>query len=692
MKGIYITTILFLLCLANIGFSQTVGSLAGTIKNEKGDPIRGATVRILGTSPLRGAVTKENGEFLVAGIRAGLYGIQITSVGYKPYVKENVRISVDMTTTINILLASAPPHVDTILVYSRADPASGNPERMQQSARTNIQGAAALGSTNANVAGDVVMRGGRASETSIRVDGISVSDPFMGAFGGNYGEAPVGIVQAEAETFNHGGHAEIIENKFHEARSERFSTFGIDVDAASYTIMRRYLSMGHLPPADAVRIEEMINYFSYDYPDPSGDAPFSINTEVASCPWNPDHRLVHIGLQGKRINTADLPPSNLVFLIDVSGSMSSQDRLPLLKKSLALLVDQLRPQDQVAIVVYAGAAGVVLESTSGTGKEKILKSLERLSSGGSTAGSAGILLAYETAARNFLKDGNNRVILATDGDFNVGISDIKELEKLIVQKRGEGIFLTVLGVGTDNYQDALMETLADKGNGNYAYIDRLEEGERVLVQEMGGTLVTIAKDVKIQVEFNPEIVSSYRLIGYENRLLERKDFHDDSKDAGELGAGHSVTALYEVTLVSMDADPQPPESPRTSPEADERPSLSHLNGGRILLRPASHGKQDTLLYVKLRYKEPQDSTSKLLIGPVLDATSDIASASDNFRFSAAVAQFGMLLRSSGHKGNGSYENVIDLATAARGIDAGGSRAEFISLAESCRDLAGSAEK
>lgn len=664
MKRIYIATILFLLALANNSFGQIAGTLAGTVTSEEGKPIRGATVRVLGISPARGAVTRENGEFIIAGLRADVYDIRITMVGYEAYLKKSVRISVDVTTTINIKLLAAETHGDTIVVSS-----SSSSEGMQRSARTNIQYSITLGS---------------ADETGVQA--------LSSGFGADYGDVLSGLVQSEPQAFNRDGHAAISENKFHEARDERFSTFGIDVDAASYTIMRRYLSMNQLPPADAVRTEEMINYFSYDYPDPSGDAPFSINTEVASCPWNPGHRLVHIGLQGKRINTADLPPSNLVFLIDVSGSMSSQDRLPLLKKSLALLVDQLRPQDRVAIVVYAGAAGVVLESTSGIEKEKILNSLERLSSGGSTAGSAGILLAYETAARNFLKDGNNRVILATDGDFNVGISDIKELEELIVKKREEGIFLTVLGVGTDNYQDALMETLADKGNGNYAYIDRLQEGERVLVQEMGGTLFTIAKDVKIQVEFNPEIVSSYRLIGYENRLLERKDFHDDTKDAGELGAGHSVTALYEVTLVSMDADPQPTERPRTSPESDERPSLSYLSGGRILLRAASHAEADTLLYVKLRYKEPEDSTSKLLIGPVLDAADDIDSASDNFRFSAAVAQFGMLLRSSEHKGNASYENVIDLATAARGIDAGGSRAEFISLAGRCRDLAAGAAK
>ncbi len=692
MKAISITTVLFLLVLVNIALGQINGSLAGTVKNDKGNPIRGATVRILATSPARGAVTKENGDFMIAGVRAGLYEIQITAVGYKKYIKENIRISVDITTTIGVILASAEAQLDTVVVYSQATSASENLGHMQRSARTNIQGAVALGSTNANTASGAVVRGGRVSETSIRVDGISVQDPFRGGFGGEYGEAPAGVVQAEAETFNRAGHAEIIENTFQETRDERFSTFGIDVDAASYTMMRRYLSMKQLPPADAVRIEEMINYFSYDYPDPSGDAPFSINTEVASCPWNPEHRLVHIGLQGERMQKAELPASNLVFLIDVSGSMSSDDRLPLLKKSLALLVDQLRPQDRVAIVVYAGAAGVVLESTSGADKGTILESLERLSSGGSTAGSDGILLAYETAARNFLKDGNNRVILATDGDFNVGLSSIRELEELIVKKRGEGIFLTVLGVGTDNYQDALMETLADKGNGNYAYIDRIEEGERVLVQEMGGTLVTIAKDVKIQVEFNPEIVSSYRLIGYENRLLERKDFHDDTKDAGELGAGHSVTALYEVTLVSMDAEPQPPESPRTSPESDDRPSLSYRNNGRIVLRPASHAEQDTLLYVKLRYKQPEDSTSRLLIGPVLDAPADIASASDNFRFSAAVAEFGMLLRSSKYKGDASYENVIELAMAARGSDPGGSRAEFISLAGHCRDLAGAAAK
>lgn len=585
MKRIYIATILFLLALANNSFSQINGTLAGSVTSEEGKPIRGATVRVLGTSPARGAITKENGEFIIAGLRADVYDIRITSVGYEVYLKENVRISVDVTTRINIKLLTAEMHGDTITMS-----ANGNLTELQRSARTTIQAAVALGNTTASDANGEANRKGSASEKAKRFEEIPSSDYFIGAFGAAYGEAPSGIVEAGREMFNRDGHASIIENTVQEAREERFSTFGIDVDGASYSIMRGYLTGNQLPPADAVRIEEMINYFRYDYPDPSGDAPFSINTDVASCPWNPGRRLVHIGLQGKRIQTADLPPSNLVFLIDVSGSMSPEDRLPLLKKSFALLVEQLRPQDRVAIVVYAGAAGLALEPTSGSEKGKILHSLNRLSSGGGTAGSTGILLAYETAAKNFLKGGNNRVILATDGDFNVGLSSRTELEELIVSKRGEGIFLTVLGVGRDNYQDEEMETLADKGNGNYSYIDRLEEGERVLVQEMGGTLVTLAKDVKIQVEFNSDIVRSYRLIGYENRLLERKDFHDDTKDAGELGAGHSVTALYEVELVSMDADPQPSERPRTSPDSDERPSLSYLKDGRIQLRPASHKK------------------------------------------------------------------------------------------------------
>lgn len=467
----------------------------------------------------------------------------------------------------------------------------------------------------------------------------------------------------------------ITENNFLSPAKAPLSTFSIDVDAASYSNTRRFINNGSLPPVDAVRIEEMVNYFTYDYPDPVGDNPFSINTETAVCPWNPKHRLVHIGLQGKRIPMANVPASNLVFLIDVSGSMDYPTKLPLLKKSFGLLVDQLREQDRVSIVVYAGEAGLVLPPTSGAKKKKIMEALDNLAAGGSTAGGAGIELAYSIAKQNFRNDGNNRVILATDGDFNVGVSSDSGLVQLIEEKRKEGIFLTVLGFGYGNYKDSKMEQLADKGNGNYAYIDNLKEAQKVLVTELGATLFTIAKDVKIQVDFNPAMVAAYRLIGYENRVLAARDFDDDTKDAGELGAGHSVTALYEVIPTSV--------TPEFAIEIPTDTTKYQLNNGR----PSAYGSRD-LMEVRLRFKHPKDTTSNLLGKIVVDSTATIETASQNFRFSASVAEFGLLLRNSRYKSAADYSHVLTLATEATGKDEEGYRTEFLELVKKAQTIAG----
>ncbi|MEQ8687183.1 MAG: VWA domain-containing protein [Imperialibacter sp.] len=460
------------------------------------------------------------------------------------------------------------------------------------------------------------------------------------------------------------GYATIHENVFHQPVNEPLSTFSIDVDAASYSNMRRFLSQGQKPPVDAVRIEEMVNYFDYDYPQPEGNDPFSINTELSYAPWNSKHYLVHIGLQGKVIPTDNLPPSNLVFLIDVSGSMSDPNKLPLLKSSFKLLTEQLRPVDKVAIVVYAGAAGLVLPPTSGSDKQTIMEAFDKLQAGGSTAGGAGIHLAYKTALENLVEGGNNRVILATDGDFNVGESSDASMERLIEQKRNDGIFLTVLGFGMGNYKDSKMEILADKGNGNYAYIDNILEAKKVLVNEFGGTLFTIAKDVKIQVEFNPAKVQAYRLIGYENRLLNKEDFNDDKKDAGELGSGHTVTALYEIIPVGVNSsflpvDPLKYQQNTVVPDAV---------------------KTNELMTVKLRYKQPDGNTSKLLVNTIMDKPA--AKTSENYRWSAAVAGFGMMLRNSEFKGDITYDQVVSLATEAKGQDKNGYRIEFINLVKS----------
>ena len=474
--------------------------------------------------------------------------------------------------------------------------------------------------------------------------------------------------------FNTEEYATVHENIFLAATKNPLSTFSIDVDAASYSNIRRFINQGQMPPKDAVRIEEMVNYFDYDYNGPRGDVPFAVHTEVSDCPWNPKHQLVHIGLQGEKIPTENLPPSNLVFLIDVSGSMSDGNKLPLLKAGFKMLTEQLRPSDRVAIVVYAGAAGLVLPSTSGKDKAKILQALDKLEAGGSTAGGEGIRLAYEVAKENFQKEGNNRVILATDGDFNTGPSSNAEMERLIEEKREEGVFLTVLGFGMGNYKDSKMETLADQGNGNYAYIDNIQEAKKVLVSEFGGTLFTIAKDVKLQIEFNPAKVQAYRLIGYENRALKNEDFNNDKKDAGELGSGHTVTAMYEIIPTGADATHEPLHP------------IDPLKYQQQQIDPSAYNSED-LMTLKLRYKAPDGNKSQLISQPVADQKISLKKSSDNFRFAAAVAGFGMLLRDSEFKGDLTYDAVIELAKGAKGEDTEGYRIEFIRMVESCNLMA-----
>ncbi|MBK8807025.1 MAG: von Willebrand factor type A domain-containing protein [Bacteroidales bacterium] len=467
-------------------------------------------------------------------------------------------------------------------------------------------------------------------------------------------------IREQQEPSNTEGYTPIHENGFSEVHSNPLSTFSIDVDKAAYSNVRRYITNGGLPPVDAVRIEEMINYFNYDYPQPEGEKPFSINTELSVCPWNPSHYLLHVGLQGKNIDIDKLPASNIVFLLDVSGSMNSTEKLPLLKSSLTLLVKQLRPIDRVAIVVYAGSSGLVLPSTSCDNKEAIINSLDVLQAGGSTAGGAGLMLAYKVAEENFIKGGNNRIILATDGDFNVGASSNAEMERLIETEREKGIAISVLGFGMGDYQDDKMEIIADKGNGNYSYIDNLMEAKKVLVNEFGGTLFTIAKDVKFQLEFNPYFVSKYRLIGYENRLLNTEDFDNDKKDAGEMGAGHTVTALYEIIPVN------------------KKDSVKGLKYQTSALTAEATQSND-LITMKLRYKEPTEKVSLLIEQSVKNELTQLENTSNNFRFSAAVAEFGMLLRDSQHKGTASFESALELALNAKGQDKEGYRNEFVNL-------------
>ncbi|HEX5150708.1 MAG TPA: VWA domain-containing protein [Parafilimonas sp.] len=473
----------------------------------------------------------------------------------------------------------------------------------------------------------------------------------------------------KAGAFNTEDYDHIIENKFLSVMQQPLSTFSIDVDRAAYSNVRRFIEGGSLPPKGAVRIEEMINYFDYNYQPPTNDKPFAVYTEIASCPWNTKHKLVQIGLQGRKISTDNLPESNLVFLIDVSGSMDEPNKLPLVQQALSLLTDQLREDDNVAIVVYAGSAGLVLPSTPGSEKRKIKEAIDALRAGGSTAGGEGIKLAYKIAEENKKPHGNNRVVLATDGDFNVGASSDDELVDLIEKERQSGISLSVLGFGMGNYKDNKMQQLADKGNGNHNYIDNLNEARKVLVNEFGGTIFTIAKDVKLQIEFNPSLVNAYRLIGYENRMLANEDFNDDKKDAGELGAGHTVTALYEII-----------------PAGINDTCIGKVDDLKYQQKKEISYNGNELMNIKLRYKQPESETSKLITYPVADMNKTWEQASGNFKLSAAVAEFGLLLRGSSYKQNSSFEQVLKIAKDAAQYDAHGYRSEFVKLIKEAQSL------
>jgi len=590
------------------------GTVEGTVKAAGGGPVAGAAVTVVGTR--LHATTDRAGRYQLGAVPAGPATLLVTAPGYGQErravtVPEGGSLVVDFTLTVQ------PLRVEELVTNGLTDRAAAPPLARQ------------IGEVSA-------------------------------------AQAPFSRVQG----FNTEEYRYFADNAWMSPARQPLSTFSIDVDAGSYSNVRRFLKEGRLPPKDAVRVEEMINHFRYDYPDPAGEHPFSVTTELSAAPWSPSHRLALIGLQSRRVSLGDLPPNNLVFLIDVSGSMEMPNKLPLVKAAFRLLVNELRDEDRVAIVVYAGTAGLVLPSTPGSEKDRIQDAIERLQAGGSTAGGAGIQLAYRIARENLLPDGNNRVILATDGDFNVGASSDGELVRMIEERRNDGVFLTVLGFGTGNLKDAKMEQLANKGNGHYAYVDDLLEAKKVFVQELGATLYTIAKDVKIQVEFNPDRVKSYRLVGYENRLLADREFNDDTKDAGEMGAGHSVTALYEIV------------------PADGAPGDDGVDPLKYQSRPRDSGSADWFT-VKLRYKPPQASTSRLLERVV---RSETGSPSTDFRFASAVASFGMLLRDSEFKGGSSYPSVLALARNARGSDDEGYRAEFIRLVEMASQLAGRASE
>ncbi len=609
------------------------GRIAGHVRDSAtGAPIQNAQVFLEGT-PF-GATADRNGFYSIKNVPVGSYTAIGRFIGYRSKRQAGVQVKTNAKVTVDFKLSATPVMLEGIVV----------------------RGAAA-----APVAHQMV-------SAHVYVDGVADAFAHVGARARFDSTA---AWRYQRQPGNREQYDEIVENQFIAVAADPLSTFSIDVDRASYSNMRRFIMQdGQLPPRDAVRIEELVNYFPYDYAEPDGDDPLAIHTEVAPAPWKPQHQLVRIGLQARRVKVENLPASNFVFLLDVSGSMMDENKLPLVKSAMRLLVNELRPKDHVAIVVYAGSAGLVLPSTAGDQKDKILDAIGGLEAGGSTAGGAGIRRAYDEAVANFIQGGNNRVILATDGDFNVGASSDADMVQLIEEKRRTGVFLTVLGVGEGNLQAAKMEKLADTGNGNYAYLDNIAEAQKVLVHELGGTLYTVAKDVKIQVEWNPARVRAYRLIGYENRLLRNEDFTDDKKDAGEVGSGHSVTALYEVVPVGVNTDVtiRMPDSLRYQ----RRNAQSTSAAG------------PELLFVKVRYKRPDGDESRLISQPVLAQAGQMPSA--DFQFQAAVAEFGLLLRNSDFRGKAELGHVIAAAREARGRDPDGYRAEFVRLAEAVRGI------
>ncbi|WP_423998958.1 YfbK domain-containing protein [Maribacter sp. IgM3_T14_3] len=682
-------TFLFFLLSSMLLSSQQV-KISGTVSDHQGSPMPGVNVSEKGTT--NGTQTDFDGHYVLTVQRGA--ELSFSYIGCK-----NMIVKIRDSVVVNVSLEEDLQMLEEIVVTGY-----GIQKRLQltgsvamvnmQSPKSNISRA-----LQGKVSG-VQIRGVRSAEnksvgTKVNsplyiVDGIPIEKQYnsivqnlksenidsrkelkaskaKSLYGSDakYGCIVIHTIKGNYVIEEDENYAQITENQFQNVGINPLSTFSIDVDKAAYSNIRRFINNGKEVPVDAVKIEEMINYFDYDYPQPTNEHPFSVNTEVAQTPWNVDTKLVRIGLQGKEYLNEELPASNLTFLIDVSGSMSSDNKLPLLKSAFKLLVNQLREKDRVSIVVYAGAAGVVLEPTSGNNKEKIMSALNNLEAGGSTAGGEGIQLAYKLAEKHFKRNGNNRVILATDGDFNVGLSSDKDMEDLIVEKRESGVFLSVLGFGMGNYMDSKLETLADKGNGNHGYIDTMQEAQKLFGKEFGGTLFTIAKDVKLQVEFNPAKVKSYRLIGYENRLLADEDFIDDTKDAGELGSGHKVTALYEIVEVGV-----------TSEYVKETHDLKYtkvLSGDKF---------SNELFTIKFRYKKPDGNKSIELVHVQNSNTQEM---SKDFLFSAAVALFGQQLRKSAFINKTSFNDVIVLAEKGRGEDENGYRAEFIRLVKSMNE-------
>jgi Ca-activated chloride channel homolog len=621
MKSRLFLSVLFILVCAIHLSAQTMKVTGKVTDASNGDPLPGVSVIVQGTA--QGAITDVDGKYII-----NCNPNDILSFAFVGYITE--KIAVSGKSEINVQLNQDVRQLDEIVVigYGTASGSDDGLSPMFTFKRKNRNKTTASAQAN----------------TSALVT-----------------PAP-----------NDESYEKANENGFQGVAKNPLSTFSIDVDKAAYSNVRRFINSGQKPPADAVRVEEMINYFDYNYPQPIDRHPFAVFTEVSDCPWQTGHKLVHIGVQGKKIETDDLPPSNLVFLIDVSGSMESPNKLPLLKAAFKLLVNNLRKNDRVAIVTYASSTGIALESTPGSDKEEIINAIDNLKAGGSTSGGAGIKLAYQEASENFIEKGNNRIILATDGDFNVGASSDADMEALITKERESGIFLSCLGFGMGNYKDSKLQILADKGNGNHAYIDNMQEANKTLVSEFGGTLFTIAKDVKIQIEFNPSKVQAYRLVGYENRMLKDEDFKDDKKDAGELGSGHTVTVLYEIIPSGV--------------QSEFLKNIPDLKYQKTNINEASSALNEVAT-IKMRYKKPDGDKSIELEQAVTDKLMPIEKASENLKFSTAVAMFGMLLKNSEFKGSATYNKVLELADNARSFDKEGYKAEFTRLVKTCLNLA-----
>lgn len=661
MKTLY--TLLLMMIIALRSVAQT-GEIAGTVLDEKKQPIIGAVIQLTrGGISKGGAVTDYDGKYLIKPLDPGSYTLVANSIGYIKVTVNDIVVDRGRIEQ-NINMTPASNQLQEVRIgwkkplINKQSGVTLQSQEIKRLPTTQVSDMASLspGVYQQQRGRGIPIGGARKTGTLYIIDGVQVQ---------NIGGESQGLQMPQ----NTSEYKKVAENDFRNVAANPLSTMSVDVDRAAYANVRRFIIEGNRPPVDAVRIEEMVNYFNYEYAQPGGTDPITISGELTECPWNEGHLLLRVGIQAIKPDTKDLPAGNFVFLIDVSGSMNSYDKLPLLLDGMRMLVEKMRPVDKVSIVTYAGAAGLVLPPTPGNKKEEILAALNRLSAGGSTAGGAGIMLAYKTAEEHFIKGGNNRVILATDGDFNVGVSNDNELEALITKKRETGVYLTCLGFGNDNYKDAKLEMLADKGNGNYHYIDNIKEAQKSLVEEFGGTMFTVAKDVKAQIEFNPAKVQGYRVLGYENRMLNTEDFKDDKKDAGDMGAGHTVTILYEII-------------PSGTACADMR-KVNKLKYAKTALT-LTGTNTDELATIKFRYKKPDGNRSTEMEYVIKNTTTEWKEATDNTRFAASVALFGMLTRESKYAGDATYADAIAMAQQCDLNN--DSRTEFLSLVKAMKAI------